>query len=477
MAQKKILTIGFELADDSAEYSSFDNNISLLDWDVILIRPDIYNYINRRESTFQGNPRLSDNDSFKLKAQSEHWRREIKTAVKHGKLVIVYLCDKTPISIATGEKRTSGTGRNQKVTRMVTSYDNYQFLPCELVLTTGKGREMKLSNSSSQIISSYWKQFSVKSTYTVTIESKYTTKLILTKNGDKEVGSLIRSENSNGALLLLPDMDFYQDEFINDENEWTNKGELFAKEIIREVVLMAKLINLSGDITPPPNWVESEMFSLKQEITAFESLLRVEEEIQAIQKEKEQLLSQTKDLARLRNLLFEKGKPLEHAIIESLMLMGFSVSQFDNGESEFDAVFVSEEGRFIGEAEGKDNKAINIDKLRQIALNIHEDLKRDEVMEPAKSVLFGNPYRLEPIESRKEPFTDKCIASAQASSTALIFTPDLFLIAKYLKENKNKSFAKKCRQAIFKTVGRVVFPQLPKKKSDIASPSAEIQLY
>lgn len=286
MAQKKILTIGFDLADESAEYSSFDNNISLLDWDVILIRPDIYSYINRKESTFQGNPCLSDNDSFKLKAQSEHWRREIKTAVEHGKLVIVYLCDKTPVSIATGEKRTSGTGRNQKVTRIVTSYDNYQFVPCELALTSGKGREMKLSNNSSQIVSSYWKQFSAKSTYTVTIESNNTTKLILTKNGDKEVGSLIRSNNSNGALLLLPDIDFYQDDFINDENEWTSKGELFAKELIREVVLMAKLINSSGDITPPPKWVESEKFLLKQEITAFESLLKVEEKIQAIQKEK-----------------------------------------------------------------------------------------------------------------------------------------------------------------------------------------------
>lgn len=161
---------------------------------------------------------------------------------------------------------------------------------------------MKLSNNSSQIVSSYWKQFSAKSTYTVTIESNNTTKLILTKNGDKEVGSLIRSNNSNGALLLLPDIDFYQDDFINDENEWTSKGELFAKELIREVVLMAKLINSSGDITPPPKWVESEKFLLKQEITAFESLLKVEEKIQAIQKEKEQILSQTKDLATLKKI-------------------------------------------------------------------------------------------------------------------------------------------------------------------------------
>lgn len=37
---KKILTIGFELAEENAEYSSFDNTVSLLDWDNILIRPD-----------------------------------------------------------------------------------------------------------------------------------------------------------------------------------------------------------------------------------------------------------------------------------------------------------------------------------------------------------------------------------------------------------------------------------------------------
>jgi hypothetical protein len=47
-------------------------------------------------------------------------------------------------------------------------------------------------------------------------------------------------------------------------------------------------------------------------------------------------------------------------------------------------VFESEEGRLIGEAEGKDNKAINVDKLRQLSMNIHEDIQREEVTTPAK---------------------------------------------------------------------------------------------
>ncbi|MGI8488481.1 hypothetical protein QWJ20_08055 [Pectobacterium sp. S5] len=124
MAKKKILTIGFELCDTDSEYSSFDNDISLLDWDVILLKPDINEYLSRQQSSFQGSPCLSDYDSFKLKSQSEHWRREIKAAVQHGKLVIVFLCDLKKLYIATGNKKTSGTGRNQKVTRIVDEYDN-----------------------------------------------------------------------------------------------------------------------------------------------------------------------------------------------------------------------------------------------------------------------------------------------------------------------------------------------------------------
>ena len=97
-------------------------------------------------------------------------------------------------------------------------------------------------------------------------------------------------------------------------------------------------------------------------------------------------------MGRLRGLLFEKGKPLEEAIIEGLRKLGFTAEPFKDDGSEFDVVFESPEGRLIDEAEGKDNKAVNVDKLRQLQMNIHEDLLRDSVAEPAKPVLFGNAH-------------------------------------------------------------------------------------
>ncbi|MEL0639650.1 hypothetical protein V6260_03410 [Pseudoalteromonas aliena] len=463
MAKKKIITIGLSLCDDETEYSDFDSNISLLDWDIVLFKPDIKEYVFRRDSMFQGKPCLSDDDSFKLKAQCEHWKREIKSAVEHGKLVIVFLDELTEVCIATGEKKFSGTGRNQKTTRIVGHYDNYFSIPLELKPTSTNGKEIKLSAKNSEVISSYWQEFCSISSYKVIINSG-TSPCLLTKHGDKTVGVIERSKNSNGSIICLPDIDFYPEEFFDEEEEWSDTAKQFASRFVKSIVALDKSLKSTGELTPEPDWSKSKIYKLKEEDVLTEKLLKIEGKLEKIQTEKESVLDKVSDLGRLRNLLFEKGKPLEYAILDALKTLGFSVSQYEDGESEFDAVFESNEGRLLGEAEGKDNKAINVDKLRQLALNIHEDLDRDEIEVPAKSVLFGNAYRLRSLEERPEPFTTKCISAASISSTALVFTPDLFIVAKYLTDKRDSKFATKCRKAIFNSVGKVNFPEIPTTK-------------
>lgn len=461
MSKKKILTIGLSLCDSESEFSEFDSNISLLDWDIILFKPDIKDYTHRRESMFQGRPCLSDNDSFKLKSQCEHWKREIKSAVEHGKLVVVFLEEFTEVAIATGKKEFSGTGRNQKTTRIVGPYDNYFSIPLDLKPTSTKGKEIKLSPKHSETISSYWKEFSSISSYKVIVTPECSP-CLLTKHGDKVVGVIERSKNSTGSIVCLPDIDFYPDEFFNDDGEWTEMASQFASRFIKSIVSIDKSLRSSGELTPEPDWSRNTLFKLNEEEILAQKLLKIENKLEKVQAEKESLLDKVNDLGRLRNLLFEKGKPLEYAILDALKIIGFSVSQYEDEDSEFDAVFESNEGRLLGEAEGKDNKAINIDKLRQLALNVHEDLNRDEVEIPAKSVLFGNAYRLHPIDERAEPFTTKCNSAAIISSTALVFTPDLFTVSKYLTDKRDAKFATKCRKAIFNSVGKVVFPNVPK---------------
>lgn len=336
-------------------------------------------------------------------------------------------------------------------------------MPFKLNITNTKGKEIKLAPKKSEVVSTYWANLGDNSSYQVIVESGAVIPCLQTKHGDKTVGFILNSNNSNGALIGLPNINFSDETFFDEEiEEWSEKGKQFSHNFVKQIVNLEKVFKQEGDLTVEPEWAKVDQFKLESEELANSKLLVLEEKISKIMSQKEQALEKINNLSKLRNLLFEKGKPLEFAILDALKILGFSVSQYEDADSEFDAVFESEEGRLIGEVEGKDNKAVNIDKLRQLALNIHEDLQREEVEKPAKSVLFGNAYRLVPLNERQNPFTEKCISAAVVSSTALVFTPDLFMVARYLHDNKNARFAKQCRKSILNAVGRVIFPEIPK---------------
>jgi len=155
--------------------------------------------------------------------------------------------------------------------------------------------------------------------------------------------------------------------------------------------------------------------------------------------------------------------------------MGFEAEPYKEGESEFDVVFERDGGRLLGEAEGKDNKAVNVDKLRQLAMNIHEDLAREEVSSPAKGLLFGNGFRLRPPNARGAQFTDKCISAALSQSTALVATSDLFLAAQYLSEHSDEDYKARCRDALLNGTGLVTLPGPPDRRvEDVAQVVSEV---
>jgi hypothetical protein len=144
------------------------------------------------------------------------------------------------------------------------------------------------------------------------------------------------------------------------------------------------------------------------------------------------------------------------------VLLGCDAHKFKQEGSEFDALFVSDEGRFLGEVEGKDNKAVNVDKLSQLQRNIAEDFSREGVDEMAVGVLFGNAYRLMLPAERPAYFTEKVCKGAAVANIALVRTTDLFRVARFLKDNPNPNFGKLCREAILDGAGKVVvFPDLP----------------
>jgi len=160
MSARRILTIGFELASLDKQYESFQSKTSLLDWDIVLFKPQISDF--SYYEYFQGKPSLSDSASFQLKESCEHWRREIKQALETGKTVIVVLPSFEEVYVDTGQRSYSGTGRNQRTTRHVTVYNNYQAIPATLSPATATGSFMKLSARNADVLAPYWAEFFFK---------------------------------------------------------------------------------------------------------------------------------------------------------------------------------------------------------------------------------------------------------------------------------------------------------------------------
>lgn len=478
MASIKFVTVGYEIPGEH-EYIPLDSDVSLLDADVILIQPEIpSSYHSYRETEYQGKPTLGQSGSFKMVQQTAHWRSEIKTALEHGKTVIVFLAKPEEAWVYTGEKQYSGTGRNQKVTNIVKPVSSYDMFPVNLgKIVPRQGREIRMASDASAL-ASYWSEFKSASPYQLYLDGCPLKAALLTKAGDKAVGVMAKVEGG-GHLIMVPPVQFDEDEFLTESEEgedeegqgddesggpyWNEKGIAFGARLVAALLRLDQELRGDRGRTPPPDWAALPEFRLAKEVELETKLADLRRRMTELRLETDTLTANLVAEGGLRRLLFATGADLEEALLDALRLLGYTAENIREGDSEFDAVFVSPEGeRYIGEAEGKDNKALNIDKLSQLERNIQEDFAREEVSAPARGVLFANAHRLLPPTSRPAFFTDKCLSGAARSRIALVRTPDLFAVSRYLRENDDPEFARACRAAIASGEGTVVaFPAMP----------------
>lgn len=458
MVNRKILSIGFEFPGDFAENFPFRSDQSLLDADIIVFEPRISDY--EMSSGYRGKRLVNRSDSFSLVEDASHWRSELQIAFESGKTILIFLSKLEEVFIHTSDGELSLTH--------VEPFENYSAIPVNLGrIVPRRGKEIKVVRDL-KFLGPYWKEFAAYSAYEVYLEGKVPDPILTTKTGNKVVGGIYRKRT--GTIILLPPIRYDRQSFVvfNEEEMeeyWSQEAVQLGRKLATCLVEMDKALCSSRELTPAPDWTSQARFRVAKEAFLQKDIKAIGGEIQALQDKRSGLLVELERAGSLRRLLYEKGHPLEEAIVQALELLGFKVERYRDAESEFDAVFVSREGRFLGEAEGKDNKAISIGKLSQLERNLQEDFAKDHVTQFAKGVLFGNAFRLQPSSQRSEFFTAKCLAGARRSKVVLVRTTDLFEVAKYIEEHKNAAFAKKCREVLLRTEGEVVkFPSPPTKQ-------------
>jgi hypothetical protein len=485
--KKTIFAFGFDLPSiEGFEVLDFTSNRSMLEADIIAIEPNLWDF--EVYGSFEGTPKMTEHSSFQFRKLRQSWRTRLMAALETGKTVVAFLPERDDRFHYTGQQRNDGTPGRPRLVNIVSGCSSYDFLPVDLAAAPlGRGTSMILS-SSADLLSAYWKEFGPKSVYHCHFESGKAIELVLTRSGKNVVGALLPKW---GKLLYLPEVDWSgiprtvtkqkstsevsnenstddgieADAEEDDETEWEEwSPEIleFTRQLRNALFELDTRLSKERVITAPPEWVGADEFRLNSEAPLEAKIIAVGERIAALGQEQDELTRSLEREAGLRGLLYEGGHPLEEAVREALAVLGFDASNFKEADSEFDALFTSPEGRFLGEVEGKESKAISVDKISQLHRNVVEDFAREEVADPAIPVLFGNAFRLKPLAERGDYFTEKVVKFAATSGTALVRTPDLFVAARYIKNSGDKAFAKKCRLAIRDGMGgQVAFPETP----------------
>ncbi len=367
------------------------------------------------------------------------------------------------VYVDTGIEKTSGTGKNAEIPSIVDLYNNYKFLPVDTPsLIPKEGFELKLADGHRNLITTFWEEFKEHIKYECYIDGEIEAPLFFTKTGNKPVGGLLR--HGKGHLVLLPRVNYSKEEFTewkayNEGNRkfWTEEAVGFGNCLVQ--VLSDIDDALRNEASPPPAWIDE--YKSKSETELTEEINSASEGIEKLQKKKDELSDELQEEKKLKNLLFETGKPLENAVVEALEILGYEVEDYRDGDLQIDQVILAPDGtRYIGETKGK-NGAVNIDAFRQLSTNIQEDFRREDITNHAVGILFGNGFRNTRPDERKEQFTNKCIRNAEETKTVLVRTSDLFEVAGYIRESEDKEFAEKCRKAILKNRGKIVkFPRV-----------------
>lgn len=457
---KEIVSVGYELPTKDNDYFSIDSQISLSDADIVIFCPDFKNafkYAN--DASYRGKRSYNLNTSARINETIKHWRKELDSYLKSGRNLFVFLNNKDEFYCDSGQRQTSGTGKNQKVTNLVELQNNYKALPFELEVHNANGKKIVCQ---SELIKPFFKTFEKELTFEAYLEAQeYYTELLKTKTLDKLLSISFKKEEGN--VIVLPYLDNDKVEFYDKDGEWTSDANIFCKKLLNGIVEIDKQISSDVEKTVKPDWLDNGIYNLKRAQNTQELLDKVKSSIKELEQETERLETVFKDEELYKDLLFETGKPLEIAVIKALEILGYKANNFDDGVLELDQIITSPENfRYIGECEGKDNKAIDIGKFRQLQDALNEDFERIEIDEKAFGLLFGNPHRLVSTEFRKDFFTQKCVKGAEREKIGLIKTMDLFFICQYLTANDNDEFKIKCRKSIHDGLGSIInFPEVP----------------
>lgn len=397
----------------------FSSDKTILEYDVLLV--DLKNIFSEYKvySEYNGLPRITDHDSLRLKKDLERRKNELKEFLESGKSVIVFDGNDDCVYCYSGNKTTSGTGRNTMVTYLVEDVHSISLLPIKVSSINLRGKSIVFKNKKiGESLKKYTDYFEYRTIY----ENINKENVLMTIKDTKKVVSYYQ-KIGNGLLIFLPDLCFNRVDYRKESN--------LEKKYYTDLTKISEI--LFDDKFELPMYSEKYMLP-NEEIM-----------INDIEKNKIKLSKLIEEIENKENLLLElqkekvlftgTGTLLEKNSVKQFEDIGFSIEKYDPNSVDEDIVIKYKEKIAVVEVKGVSGSATEKHTSQIVKWKSEYHIENDIL---PKGILLVNAFNERELEERQEYFPAQMLKYATHQEICLLTTIQLYNIKEYIKNNPNE---------------------------------------
>jgi len=424
MKENKIVGINTHFSWDISKQfpnfcqKSFDKNLSLYDYDTVLIDSRItFQGRTAERRSYQNGLCLSDETIFQLSTIFDSFRTQLTELLQQGKNIYIIM------------------NQSEKYYHLDYQHERYDFdilsyLPIKVEYEVLSGQELHIENK--EPYKSFFSKIKQYISYENIITCDFLDKIITVKGTDKCIGGVCNIYN--GKIIFIPDFRQPQQPvalFSNQIKDTTireDRDEIFLRAIQE---LETKLLTDIDEVLP--DWTNNYQILNENEI--LQNINNINNKIESFQKELENNLQELYAVQSYKFLLTSSGKTLENIVKRVLTEIGFTL--FETEENRSDIIAKYKEIDIVAEIKGLTKSAgeKNSAQLEKWATEFFENIGKEP-----KSILIVNGYCELPLSKRKEAvFPNQMLKYAEKKEQCLISTYQLLQLLIDIKEHPCKT--------------------------------------
>lgn len=401
----------------NTEYIKLSDATTILESDMVVLELEWLLSEYDTYGNYNGIPELTTNNSIQVVNDMKKRKAELFEFLNSGKTVVILNGNDEYRYRYTGRKEYSGTGKNTRVTNIVTEIHPYEILPEKITTFKLEGNSIALNNSK---VSDFFQKYKDNFRY-VTVYDEVEKNAILFKiqNTDKVV-SFYKKIN-NGLLLFMPSLNF--------EKLTKEKGQKLEKQYFDDIYGLAKILNSNEEVLLPEysnKYLLPNEEIMKKDIESEKLKL---EELQKSIENKEKILQEL----QIEKIIFTgSGTLLEKMIVKELKNIGFQIIKYDENGKDEDIVVSYNDKIAVIEVKGVDGSATEKHTSQTVKWKSMYHIENDIL---PKGILIVNAFKSKDLENRQDTFPAQMLKYAKQQEICLLSTLQVYNIKCYLEQN------------------------------------------